>query len=116
MDNYKGQVRSALWLAGILAAVSVMTMLSLLACYAIESLSLSKKGYLLGGAVAAIFALVSQDRYNRFKALLVPNTFSTEEFNKVLMKYCKYQSIGSWVFLVVAILGVAVGVLGSIKQ
>jgi hypothetical protein len=81
-----------------------------------ESLSLSKKGYLLGGAIAAIFALVSQDRYSRFKALLVPNTFSTEEFNKVLMKYRRYQSIGSWVFLAVAILGVAVGVLGSIKQ
>ncbi|WP_145958681.1 hypothetical protein [Xanthomonas oryzae] len=116
MDNYEGRVRSALWLAGILAAVSVVTMLSLLACYAMESLYISNKCYLLGGAIAAIFALVSQDRYSRFKALLAPNSFSTEGGNKILIRYRKYQSIGSWVFLVLAILGVAVGVLGSIKQ
>ncbi|UJB15426.1 hypothetical protein [Xanthomonas translucens] len=114
MGSYEQQVRSALLLAGILAAASLVVTLLLLACYAIESPPIPKRFFVLGVVTAAIFAVVAQDRYNRFKVLLVPNTFSTEEFNNILTKYRKYQSIGGWFLLVLAIIGIFIGALGSI--
>lgn len=55
----------------------------------------------------AIAALVAQNRYSHFNALLTPNTFVSSEFVTVLLKY---QQVGSWVLLLLAVLGVFIGV------
>jgi hypothetical protein len=116
LKNYEQRVRSTLLLTAICAIVSLTIMVFLLACYINGSSDSSKMFFVWGGAATAIFALIAQNRYSHFKALLVPNTFSTAEFNEVLMKYRKYQSLGSCVFLVLAILGVVLGALGPVTK
>ncbi len=113
MKSYEQRVKVTLLLTGICAIASLMVMLILLACHLKGSSHTSKMFFTWGGAATAIFALIAQNRHSHFKALLVPNTFSTAEFNAILTKYYKYQSFGSWVFLALAILGVVIGALGS---
>lgn len=66
-----------------------------------------KMSLLWSGAAMAIAALVAQNRYSHFNALLTPNTFVSSEFVTVLLKY---QQVGSWVLLLLAVLGVFIGV------
>jgi hypothetical protein len=73
-----------------------------------------KMSLLWSGAAMAIAALVAQNRYSHFNALLTPNTFVSSEFVTVLLKYREYQQDGSWVLLLLAVLGVFIGVYGSL--
>nr|CAS02812.1 putative integron gene cassette protein [uncultured bacterium] len=116
LSSHEQKVRSALRLTAIFTSASFIVMLLLFVCYAMESPHVSNLFSVWGGATTAIFALAAQNRHNHFEALLVSNTFSTPEFNSVLVKYRKYQSIGSWIFLVLAILGIVIGALGSITK
>jgi len=73
-----------------------------------------KDALLLSGAVLAMAALIAQNRYGRFEELLTPNTFASREYITILINNRKYQAAGGWIFLLLAILGVLIGVYGSL--
>lgn len=114
MSEYKKMVRGALWQTTFFVLIAIASLLLAFVC-AVKLNGHALKTSLLGsGAAMAIAALIAQNRYSRFTALLTPNTFATEEFVMVLLKYRKYQSAGSWVLLLLAVLGVLVGAYGSL--
>lgn len=115
LNNYEQRIRWAIGLTMALAGASLIVTLILFIFY-FAKLHYSKVFFVTGSATATILAVIAQDRYNRFKALLVPNTFSTQEFNAILGKYKKYQTLGSPILLVLVIMGVVIGALGSLSN
>ncbi|MCC5098566.1 hypothetical protein [Xanthomonas campestris] len=113
MNNYEQKIRRVIGLTMALAGTSFMVTLILFAIY-FAKLHYSKLFFVGWSAVATILAVIAQDRFNRFKALLVPNTFSTQEFNTILTKYKKHQALGSPILLVLIIMGIIIGALGSL--
>jgi hypothetical protein len=114
MSEYEKVVRGAFRQTIFFLLVAITSLLFLVVC-APKLNGHALKTILLGsGATMAIAALIAQNRYSHFIALLTPNTFVSDEFTAVLLKYRKYQSAGSWVLLLLAVLGVLVGAYASL--
>jgi hypothetical protein len=114
MSEYEKMVKSTLWKTTFFLLVAVASLLLAFICALKLEGHVLKTGLLWGGAAMAIAALVAQNNHSHFTALLTPNTFVSSEFAAVLLKYRKYQPAGSRVLLLLAILGVLVGVYGSL--
>ena len=66
------------------------------------------------GAPMTIFAIIAQNRVGRLRELLTPNTFSTQEFNKILLKYRRYVNIGNSVSVVMIVVGTIIWAYGDL--
>lgn len=114
MSEYEKMVKRTFWQIIFFLLITIVSLLAvLISAYQFEGHSL-KISLLWSGAGVAIAALIAQNRHTHFSTLLTPNTFATSAFVMVLLKYRKYQLAGSWVFLLLATLGVLVGVYGSL--
>ncbi|KOR40693.1 hypothetical protein ADT25_18775 [Xanthomonas oryzae] len=113
MKNYEQKIRWIIGLTMALAGTSFMVTLILFTIY-FAKLHYSKHFFVVWSAVATILAVIAQDRFNRFHALLVPNTLSTQEFNAITKKYKKHQALGGPILLVLIIMGIIIGALGSL--
>lgn len=114
MSEYEKMVKRTLWQTAFFLLIAIASLLLVfISAFQFEGHSL-KISLLWSGAAMAIAALIAQNRHSHFSALLTPNTFATSEFVTVLLKYRKYQPAGSWVLLLLAALGVLVGVYGSL--
>ena len=114
MSECEKMVRGAFWQTVFFLLVAVASLLLVVVCATKLNGHVLKTILLGGGAAMAIAALIAQNRYSHFTALLTPNTFVSDEFVAVLLKYRKYQAAGSWVLLLLAVLGVLVGAYASL--
>lgn len=113
MNGYEQIVKKSLWQTIFFLAIAIIALIFIAICAISLNGHSLKLSLLLSGAVMAAAALIAQNRYDRFKALLTPNTFAGPEFNSVLIKYRNYKSIGSWMFLLIALIGIIVSVYSS---
>jgi|APLak6261663543_1056040.scaffolds.fasta_scaffold02601_1 hypothetical protein len=114
MSEYEKMVRRAFRQTMFFLAIAIASLLLVPMCAAKLDGHALKTTLLGSGAAMAIAALIAQNRYGHFTALLTPNTFASDDFVAVLLKYRKYHLAGSWVLLLLAVIGVLVGVYGSL--
>ncbi len=114
MTDYERKVRRALWSFAVYSTVAIIVLLFSFT----EALKPSDEQFATwfqrAGAPMTIFALIAQSRVSRLRDLLTPNTFSTQEFNNILLKYRKYRSIGNAVSLFLVIIGTIIWAYGDI--
>ena len=114
MTDYERKVRRSLWLFAVCSTVAIIVLLFSFT----EALKPSDEQFATwfqrAGAPMTIFALIVQSQVSQLRDLLTPNTFSTQEFNNILLKYRKYRSIGNAVSLFLVIVGTIIWAYGDI--
>lgn len=110
MGSTERSIRFVLWQCGVLGLVGFVLVLAAVTIEAIPDLFEAFKHWIPGmGGGVAMAAIIGQGRLSRLAALLTPNTFSTAEFNRILLKYRRFQNFGSGTFLFLGILGIVIG-------
>lgn len=114
MNDYERMVRKTLWSVAAFSAIAVAVILLPF----IDALKPINEHFdtwfQRAGAPMTIFALIAQSRVGRLSELLTPNAFSTQEFNRIILKYRKYVAFGNTTTLLLVIIGTLIWAYGDI--